>query len=204
MPNVQISMVPGGVPEVHGVCTGFQVKVLSGPGRVVGAAVRPGAFRAFLDGPVAALTDRTVRADALPAFTGAPAEPVTTATLQEWLRRHLPAPGLDGGATEATDVVALVAADPSIGRVDQLAVATGRSVRGLQRLFAEHVGAAPKWVIRRYRLREVTERMAAGGRVDWAGVAAELGYADQAHLVRDFTALFGESPTRYAARYPAL
>ena len=82
MPNVQVTMVPGGVPEVHGVCTGFQVKVLSGAGRVVGAAVRPGAFRAFLDGPVAALTDRTVRADSLPALAGAPEEPVTTGTLR--------------------------------------------------------------------------------------------------------------------------
>ncbi|MGI8574440.1 MAG: DUF6597 domain-containing transcriptional factor, partial [Egibacteraceae bacterium] len=30
---------------------------------------------------------------------------------------------------------------------------------------------------------------------------AELGYADQAHFVRDFTKMFGESPTRYAERY---
>jgi AraC-like DNA-binding protein len=57
-------------------------------------------------------------------------------------------------------------------------------------------------VIRRYRLHEVTERMAAGGPVDWAGLAVELGYADQAHLVRDFTDLFGEPPTYYARRYP--
>jgi AraC-like DNA-binding protein len=202
MPNVQVTTVPGGVPEVHGVCTGFQVKVLSGRGRVVGAAVRPGAFRAFLDGPVAALTDRTVRADSLPALDGSPEEPVTTGALERWLRRHLPAPGPDSGAREACDAVALVAADPSIARVDQLATATASSVRRLQRLFAEHVGVAPKWVIRRYRLREVTERMAAGGRVEWAAVAADLGYADQAHLVRDFTALFGEPPTHYARRYP--
>jgi AraC-like DNA-binding protein len=65
------------------------------------------------------------------------------------------------------------------------------------------VGVGPKWVIRRYRLHEVTERMAAGSRIDWAGLAADLGYADQAHLTRDFGALFGEPPTRYARRYPA-
>jgi len=74
-------------------------------------------------------------------------------------------------------------------------------VRGLQRLFAEYVGIGPKWVIRRYRLREITERLAAGGPVDWAGLAAELGYADQAHLVRDFRAMVGETPTWYAQRY---
>jgi AraC-like DNA-binding protein len=57
-------------------------------------------------------------------------------------------------------------------------------------------------VIRRYRLHEITERMAAGGRIDWMRLALGLGYADQAHLSRDFTAIVGETPTPYAQRYP--
>jgi AraC-like DNA-binding protein len=43
--------------------------------------------------------------------------------------------------------------------------------------------------------------MAKGASIDWAGLAAELGYADQAHFTRDFTSMFGETPTRYALRY---
>jgi AraC-like DNA-binding protein len=39
-----------------------------------------------------------------------------------------------------------------------------------------------------------------GEGVDWAALAADLGYADQAHLTRDFTATLGVPPTRYAAR----
>jgi AraC-like DNA-binding protein len=74
-------------------------------------------------------------------------------------------------------------------------------VRGVQRLFAEYVGIGPKWVIRRYRLHEVTERMAAGGEIDWAALAADLGYADQGHFIRDFKNMFGEPPTWYARRY---
>ena len=38
----------------------------------------------------------------------------------------------------------------------------------------------------------------AGADVDWAALAYELGYSDQAHLVRDFTATIGISPTAYA------
>jgi AraC-like DNA-binding protein len=68
-------------------------------------------------------------------------------------------------------------------------------------LFAEYVGIGPKWVIRRYRPHEVTTRMAAGAVIDLATLAADLGYADQAHFTRDFTAMFGESPTHYAQRY---
>ncbi len=36
-----------------------------------------------------------------------------------------------------------------------------------------------------------------GGRIDWAELAAALGYADQAHLTRDFTAVIGVPPARY-------
>jgi methylphosphotriester-DNA--protein-cysteine methyltransferase len=99
------------------------------------------------------------------------------------------------------EIVERIVQDPLLTRVDVLAREVGGSVRQLQRLFAEHVGVGPKWVIRRYRLREVTERMETGGRIDWAALAADLGYADQPHFVRDFTAMVGETPTRYAERY---
>lgn len=64
------------------------------------------------------------------------------------------------------------------------------------------LGRGRRRVIRRFRLHEVTERMAAGGEIDWAQVAAELGYTDQPHLIRDFGDLFGEPPTHYSRRYP--
>ena len=68
-------------------------------------------------------------------------------------------------------------------------------------MFANYVGVSPKWVMRRARLHEAALRAdAAGEGVDWAALAADLGYADQAHLTRDFTATLGVPPTRYAAR----
>ena len=94
-----------------------------------------------------------------------------------------------------------VDANPEVTRVDALAAQAGLSVRRLQRLFGDYVGVPPKWVIRRYRLHEITERLRNGKAVEWAGLAADLGYADQAHLTRDFTKLVGEPPTMYAERY---
>jgi AraC-like DNA-binding protein len=202
-PHVHLTVRPGVAPEVHGVFSRHIVRELSGTGRIVGAQFRVGAFRSFAGRPVAELADRDLRAAELPGLAGAPAEPVDIAAFEDWLRSRLPQSEPDAAGREAAAAVALIAADPAIGRVDQLAAAAGSNVRRLQRLFAEHVGIGPKWVIRRYRLHEVTERMAAGGRVSWAGLAGDLGYADQAHLVRDFVGLFGESPTHYARRYPS-
>jgi hypothetical protein len=55
----------------------------------------------------------------------------------------------------------------------------------------------------RARLHEAAERADSGEVVDWAALAFDLGYADQAHLTREFTATIGEPPTRYAAPPPA-
>jgi AraC-like DNA-binding protein len=201
-PHVHLTVRSGGAPEVHGVSRRHVVKVLAGAGRVVGAAFHPGAFRSFLGAPVSTLTDRVVPATQIPGLPGAPTEPADVASLERWLRSVLPGPQPSSAGREAAAAVALAATDPAIRRVDELAGALDSSVRGLQRLFAEHVGVGPKWVIRRYRLHEVTERMRTGEALDWAGLAADLGYADQPHLVRDFTDLFGEPPTHYARRYP--
>ncbi|MFI9589448.1 helix-turn-helix domain-containing protein [Nonomuraea sp. NPDC052265] len=66
----------------------------------------------------------------------------------------------------------------------------------MQRLFRDYVGIGPKWVIRRFRLHEAAERVHQG--LDLATLAAELGYTDQAHLTRDFTAAVGMPPAAYA------
>jgi AraC-like DNA-binding protein len=151
--------------------------------------------------PVAELTDRDLPAAELAALSGAPPDPPDVAGLEAWLRERLPRSGPEPAGQEAAAAVARVVADPGITRVDQLAAAAATGVRRLQRLFAEHVGVGPKWVIRRYRLHEVTERMAAGGPVDRAGLAADLGYADQAHFNHDWRRVTGMTPGDFAARF---
>jgi AraC-like DNA-binding protein len=189
-----------GRPRVVAPASRHLVRELAGRGSVVGAAFRPGVFRAVSGCAVGDLVDRELDPADVPGLAGAPA---WDGDLAGWLRAHLPAAGPGRAAREAGQLVAQVAADPTIARVDRLAAAAGLGVRTLQRLFAEHVGPGPKWVIRRYRLQEVVARLEAGGPVDWADLAATLGYADQGHLSRDFADLFGEPPTWYARRYPA-
>jgi transcriptional regulator GlxA family with amidase domain len=89
--------------------------------------------------------------------------------------------------------------DAELRRVAMLAEACGVPERRLQRLFAEYVGVSPKWVLRRARLLEAARRADAGDVVDWAALALDLGYADQAHLTRDFTVTLGVPPAKYAS-----
>jgi AraC-like DNA-binding protein len=194
-PNVHLTFYRSR-DELHGASSGHVYQVLDGTDGVFGVAFRPGIFRPFLGKPVVSLTDRWIAASEV--FRGRPAEH-SVAAVEDFLRSQLP--DRDPRADLAAEIVERIAVWPEVVRVDMLAKEYGTTVRQLQRLFAEHVGLSPKWVIRRYRLREVTDRMAAGGSIDWAGLAADLGYADQAHFTRDFTSMFGETPTRYAARY---
>ena len=203
-PQVHLSFMDDEPGRVNGVVRGHAFRTLAGEGRVIGAAFRPGGFRPFLGRALSTITDRVIAAEAVfgSDATGLPDvdDKDLVRSVEALLRRHLPE--RDPTAERVAEIVALVEAEPGLTSVEALAGRTGLGVRTLQRLFADYVGVSPKWVIRRYRLHGVTERLAAGRAVDWGVLAAELGYADQAHLSRDFRAIFGESPTSFARRYP--
>jgi AraC-like DNA-binding protein len=114
-------------------------------------------------------------------------------------------PAEDPVAEQVAALAALITRDRGLYRVAQLAEVSGLTERRLQRMFADYVGVSPKWVMRRARLHEAALRAEASGHaaVNWAALAADLGYADQAHLTRDFTATIGVPPARYAAGEPA-
>ncbi len=72
--------------------------------------------------------------------------------------------------------------------------------RTLERLFSRYVGISPSWVIRRYRLYEAADRLDRSEIVDWPRLAADLGYYDQAHFIKDFKKMIGVSPGEYVRR----
>ncbi|MEV4257033.1 AraC family transcriptional regulator [Spirillospora sp. NPDC049652] len=192
-------------PLVYGVVRDLFVRRLEGEGQVFGVKFRPGCFRPFAGGPVSDLTDRRVPAAEvfgpgvadLAGQVMAGRETARMAALAEaFLLERLPEP--DPAAAEVAGMVEWITARPELLRVEEAAESLGVSTRTLQRLFAEYVGVTPKWVMRRARLHEAATRAGAGDAVDWAALAADLGYFDQAHLVRDFTATVGVPPARYA------
>jgi AraC-like DNA-binding protein len=190
---------------IYGLDTKLFARTIEGCGKVLGVRFRPGGFHPFWNAPVSRLNDRTAPATELfgpaaeetrQAIMDADSDATMIKCAEELLCNKRP--DRDPLAEQVAAMTSRIIADPELRRVDLLSAAFGMPVRRLQRLFAEYVGVSPKWVMRRARLHEAAERADSGSHVDWAQLAADLGYADQAHLTRDFTATIGVPPARYA------
>lgn len=189
---------------VYGIPKRPFVRELRGSGRVLGIRFRAGGFHPFWRKDVALLTGETV-----------PAREIFGVEADGWLHAILDA-GDDAAMAEAAEaalsprcpakderselaarIVQEVMEDRTIIKVEQLSERTGMSVRQLQRLFRKYVGVSPKWVIKRFRLQEAAERIEQDASTSWTELAIQLGYFDQAHFIKDFKSVLGQSPAAY-------
>ncbi len=202
-PSLHIVLEPGSA-QLVGVHAARFTRLLEGKSRVFGVKFLPGGFRAFVDVAVSVYSDKTL---ALTDVFGSDARALdervlahtehhdAIAVIEEFLRaRH---PVFSPEAELAAGIVSRIAADRRIIKVEQLAKECDIGMRRLQRLFDEYVGVSPKWVIQRYRLHEAAERIAIMVEPNWVEFALDLGYADQAHFIRDFKKLVGVTPAEY-------
>lgn len=210
-PCVHLQMIDGHARLLGVMRQPLRMRI-EGRGFVVGVKFRPGGFQPFLGGSVAGLTDCAVPArqvfptadecaavlgcaiDGCSGDAGAHAA-IIGPCLDAMLGAHIAA--RDPIAEEMGRLVTHVATHGCVRRVADLVAVSGRSERTLQRLFLRYVGVSPSWVIRWHRLeaaaRQLTERPRALASV----VAQTSGYADQAHLIRDFRTTIGVTPGAY-------
>jgi AraC-like DNA-binding protein len=80
--------------------------------------------------------------------------------------------------------------------VSQIARELRLSSRQLQRRFLAAVGVPPKRFVRVLRFARVWQLATMSPPETWAEIAAAHGYADQAHMVREFRSFGAEPPTR--------
>jgi AraC-like DNA-binding protein len=176
---------------------------------VVGVRFHPGRAPPFLAAPLDELTDRRV---ALEALWGEAAPRLVSRLLAgrrpaDWLA------ALDGelaafGSPDPDPVVSRaaswIAAGGGRARIGELAPRLGISRQALARRFRRHVGLGPKAFARVVRMRAAVARVercaAAGARVDWAALALEQGFFDQAHLCAELRVLAGLRPTSLLRR----
>jgi AraC-like DNA-binding protein len=197
--------------RVVGPVSGLSTTELTGAGWAAGVMLQPAAGSLLLDGPVTLVdqvrdltTVTTIDGEALvegvrTAMVPDPGEPERQAEavrLLEDALRGLPPVGEEGRLVNA--IVEYVEGEPLVQRVAQVCEKFAISERSLQRLTARRIGLSPKWLIQRRRLQEAAQRLT-GPSPDLARVAADLGYADQAHFGRDFRSVTGLTPRQFAA-----
>jgi AraC-like DNA-binding protein len=192
---------------IVGVWTRSMELVAPGSFDTVGIRLRPGAASAFWAEPLTAFSDSVVDAGALwgrsadalrDRLAETPGAEDRIAIIEAFLRARSSHDrrALNGPLSRITE---------SRGRapIDQVAREAGISNRQLERAFNMHVGVSPKMFSRIVRFQHAL-RYAPGTAGAWVDVALRCGYADQSHLIRDFTQFAGETPTALAASTEAV
>jgi AraC-like DNA-binding protein len=168
----------------------------SGPVHAVGVRFTPAGACAWLGLPLHELTNRIEDAGAIRRGSAArlqmaiehaigtdgrlaAAESAIRATLQ---------PQWQAGQSVRLAVY-LIEAGGGTTTVDRLARACHLSARHLERCFHDQVGISPKRLARIVRFQRALRALRAGGAA--ASVAASCGFADQAHLAREFRGFAG-------------
>jgi AraC-like DNA-binding protein len=78
--------------------------------------------------------------------------------------------------------------------VSDVAVDLGVSERHLRRVFRDTVGVSPKTFARVARFRRALRAARQRDHASWASIAADSGYYDQAHLIREFHQIANDTP----------
>jgi AraC-like DNA-binding protein len=210
LPNPQMNIVH--YPEGHyayrtmleGPVKQFFHHTLKGRGELIGVKFRIGGFNSFTSHPVRYFTDSQFDVNTIlghPAWE-ALSEMATLAAKRSAIESILLSysPVRDAKAREAEQIVAYIRENEDAVNVAIVANVFDLRIRTLQRLFDQYVGVNPKWVIRVFRLQSVKAELEAYSPRALADLAQRLSYTDQAHMIRDFKAFTGLTPTQYPQR----
>jgi AraC-like DNA-binding protein len=114
------------------------------------------------------------------------------------LLEHLDQAGQPSSLNDALESLKIIGATGGRASVEDVARYTHLSPRHLRHVMQRELGVGPKFASRVARLATAVSR-AGDGAGSWAQVAAESGYHDQSHLVRDFNDLMKTTPSAWLA-----
>ncbi len=166
---------------------------------IVGVRFRPSAGGPALGVPLSELRDQRIDlADLRPADARRLSAALDPATAVSRALDMTAALVHDGAPDPAVTWVVRLLHDPR-ARTEDVAAEVGLSLRQLRRRCHTAVGYGPKTLQRVLRFRRFLSRIDARPEVlDLAALAAETGYADQAHLTRECARLSGLTPAALA------
>ena len=203
--GVMLAIPAGHEPMLTGPRTEPQKTRVRGGDRVWGSIFWPGAAPSLLGVDVKALRSGQI-----------PARFVLGDDVTEMLKERFTLMESEEDAAELLDAVLLDRLPPSrpldekimlaVFRllqsggevaVSEVAAAIGLSPRQMRRRFRREVGLSPKQLARIQRLRSSAVEAVFAQDEPWVTIAANRGYSDQAHLIREFRGLLGVTPSGF-------
>ena len=210
IPQVEAQLVvrfgptlPGGV-DVHAMGPRRQVhrKFIRGGQRAVIARLRPGTYEAALGISAAELQGAPVPLDDVwgPARVERLRERLANATDVQAagavLDAAVSAHAARQGTRDAAPAFLHVALERlQLASVGQVARELAVSERHLRRVLHDVLGLGPKTYARLTRFARAVDAAQSDDGINWSAIAAEAGYYDQAHLIADFRAIAGCTPS---------
>lgn len=164
---------------------------------------KPGMARPFLQMPVDELENRVVDAECIVPGIGMVREEMIAARSPEAkcriMQSHLmkrcgDAQPIHSVVLHALNRMNAVASGIAIGEV---VGECGYSHKHFIKLFKSEVGTSPKSFLRIMKFQQAIQALECRKNVDWAQLAHECGYYDQAHFINEFRAFCGFSPGDY-------
>lgn len=197
---------PRGVSLV-GAATRVGERTLRGTGWAVGALLKPAAAAAFTSNPSALIdAERSFDAPDLHAEVvaamggGGERRENAVAVFARWLITRAGEVSPVGRLANA--MAQVLGGERGANTPAEAAARLAVSLRTLQRMAHRYIGLPPAAVIRRRRLQDAAEQVREQPHLPLAEIAADLGYADHAHLTAAFRDVLGFTPSGYRAQTP--
>ena len=177
--------------------------------KVIGIRFRPGGLVPFVDVPSIEMARMTLDADAvwgneckriheqLLDLSGVNQQ---FQLLERWMLARFNSNEVHVGLLRS---VSLLQEMSGAVPIEQLARLANLSLRQYRRRFERAVGVSPKRLARILRFHKLIEQLGdQAEQSNWAGLAIDCGYYDQAHLIADFREFADVTPSEYVRRKP--
>lgn len=189
---------------LSGQFIGYDDLICSGRVRVIAAVFRPAGAKAFFPLPMGELFGASVSADEMndrelsdlgKRIMDTADYDRAVALIEDFLTRRLRSVH-DYNTARIHAAVGTVDADifPSLSA---MSAAACLSERQLNRLFTDYTGATPKQFMRIVRFQRALRTLQTNKDMDFTVLAADCGFFDQSHLIREFKTFSGYTPREY-------